>query len=293
MLSRFNPVIIERQETLPNNHHAVLRFRSTVVGDTLGIPFKKVNMIKDTTHWRNPVADSMAYSYKNNRHYRSDRSVTQGLKIEERYIAPPNLIGQMAEGLDIRYGISFDAGSDFADDVVVSTMPMPALAKLLGYDALPPFEYAVGSVITARVRNCDAYASLLVPNPIYPFSRISITGDELIVECPLHTPETLELYGDLAELAAGLMGVNGSGINNHIYDVAAPVLMPFNKILSIDDDARKQFIWWATDQHRVFSLGRFATWRPGLLLDDLVKDIRLIGQWADRRSRYDVAKHRS
>jgi hypothetical protein len=225
MLSRFNPVIIERQETLPNNHHAVLRFRSTVVGDTLGIPFKKVNMIKDTTHWRNPVADSMAYSYK--------------------------------------------------------------------YDALPPFEYAVGSVITARVRNCDAYASLLVPNPIYPFSRISITGDELIVECPLHTPETLELYGDLAELAAGLMGVNGSGINNHIYDVAAPVLMPFNKILSIDDDARKQFIWWATDQHRVFSLGRFATWRPGLLLDDLVKDIRLIGQWADRRSRYDVAKHRS
>ena len=60
----------------------------------------------------------------------------------------------------------------------------------------------------------------------------------------------------------------------------------------IDEELRKDFIYWATDKHNIFSLGRFATWRPGLLLDDLVKDIRLIDKWIDRGDRYALARVR-
>ena len=35
MLRHRDPVILEAQKSLPNNHHALLRFRSSVVGDVL------------------------------------------------------------------------------------------------------------------------------------------------------------------------------------------------------------------------------------------------------------------
>ena len=57
--------IIEAQDSIPNNHSAVLRFRSTVVADTLNIPFKEVKVMKAVQPWQNPVADAMAYSFKN------------------------------------------------------------------------------------------------------------------------------------------------------------------------------------------------------------------------------------
>ena len=54
----------------------------------------------------------------------------------------------------------------------------------------------------------------------------------------------------------------------------------YAKIQPIDETARKQFLAWATDNFNIFSLGRFATWRPGLLLDDLVQDVQRIEKWA-------------
>ncbi|NDG64822.1 MAG: hypothetical protein EBY29_15370, partial [Planctomycetes bacterium] len=51
---------------------------------------------------------------------------------------------------------------------------------------------------------------------------------------------------------------------------------PYSKILPIDEGERRKFIVWATDQHGIYSLGRFATWRPGLLMDDVVNDVRVI-----------------
>lgn len=289
MLAHHHPMIIEQQAELPNNHNAVLRFRSTVIGDTLGIPFKKVSMIKDVLRWYNPVADSMAYSFKNASQYRSDRSITQGFKIEERYIAPPDLIQRMAQGLDIVFNTKYAGSNTSMSEIIISTIPMPVLAHMLNYPDLPKFEYAHGSIITATIERCDAYVSLLTPNPAYHFSRISITGNELIVECPNKFPEALGNYEALALFAARLLGVREEDVTG----IQAPVAQQYNKILPINDEERKRFMYWATDKHSIFSLGRFATWRPTLLLDDLVKDVRLINEWATQRSHYEVRKHRS
>ena len=45
MLRRYNPTIKEAQPSLPNNHDALLRFRSDKVAIATGIPFKKVKDI--------------------------------------------------------------------------------------------------------------------------------------------------------------------------------------------------------------------------------------------------------
>jgi hypothetical protein len=284
MLSHRKPVVWETQKALPNNHSAVLRFRTSQVGDILGIPFKKVNMIKDTLHWRNPIADSLAYSYKNSGSYRSDRSVTRGLVSEERFIAPPDLISQMAEGVKIEFGREYDPNDPHVrGSNVISTIPMPALMELLDYDMGPDFNYREGWTLTALVRDCDAYVSLLVPAPEDPISRVSITGNQMIIELarePVATPT------GTAWDAARKLGIE----TDAVFGVGELRRQTYNKIIPIDDESRKRFMLWATSNCHVYSLGRFATWRPGLLLDDLVKDVRLIDKWT-RSSGYDMAVH--
>src|SRR5262245_44457249 len=75
MIQHHKPIVVESQASLPNNHSAVLRFASPIIGDVLGLEFKKVNLVKAALPWRNPVADAMAYSKKNLGSYHSDRSM--------------------------------------------------------------------------------------------------------------------------------------------------------------------------------------------------------------------------
>ena len=46
MLRSLNPKVWEAQSSLPNNHEALLRFRTDRVGTSCAIPFKKVDVSK-------------------------------------------------------------------------------------------------------------------------------------------------------------------------------------------------------------------------------------------------------
>jgi hypothetical protein len=173
------------------------------------------------------------------------------------------------------------------DDVVISTIPMPELMKNLGYDQCPQFNSFVGTNLKTTLSQCDAYVSLMVPDPDKDFSRISLTGSELIVECPGEYKWTDEQKESMLEEVTALLGITNPVLSATI----TAANQHYAKINPIDDDARKQFIFWATDKANVFSLGRYATWRPGLLLDDLVQDIRLIERWI--KDRYNMSHHRS
>jgi hypothetical protein len=283
MLRHREPGITEQQGHLPNNHSAVLRFRTSQIGDILGIPFKKVKLIKCAAPWKNPVADALAYSFKNMGTSRSDRSIIAGLVTEDRYIAPSDLIQRMAHRVTILYNEPFQPTML---SPVISTIPMPALMSILKYAHRPDFKYISGVNIRATISDCDAYVSVMVPDPALPFSRITITGDEMIVELPDYDLDT-DSPGNLATLALDFLGMEYFRIREIKVRRQA-----YAKIAPIDDDVRKQFIFWATDQHGIFSLGRFATWRPHLLLDDLVNDIRLIDRWLGKTDDYGLAKHR-
>lgn len=302
MLRHHNPKIYEAQTSLPNNHSAVLRFKTPAVGDVLGVPFKKVTMIKGHEPWRNPIADALAYSSKVTGVARSDRSIIAGTTVGERYIAPPDLIGRMAASL----GASIEFNSTFSNfetsegegRPVISTLPMPVLMKALNYPHgnLADFRWSPGVNVRAEIDNCDAYVSLYFPDPELDFSRVSITGNELIVEMPFLREVTDEDMVWLATNAPSIasrallrLGLSKTQIKP---GSAKATRQRYAKVLPVPDDVRKDFMHWATDQHNVYSLGRFATWRPGLLMDDLVQDIRLIDKWISRRDRYSIARHR-
>jgi hypothetical protein len=276
------PVVFERQATLPNNHTAVLRFRSTKVADVLGIPFRKVTMIKSAVAWGNPIADALAYSFKATGQYRSDRSIVSGTVVDTRYVAPADLIMRMAGQIPsdaILLDREFDFDSDWTQPII-STIPMPRLMEILKYRG-PQFRHHSGRNIHAQIADCDAYVSLLIPDPANPITRISITGSEAIIESGESDWSNIGIITS----ASALLGIpedKFSSITVH--------QQPYAKIQPIDDNIRKDFMYWATDHHGIFSLGRFATWRPGLLADDMVQDVTRISGWIN--DRYSMAKAR-
>jgi hypothetical protein len=286
LLRHKNPTILEKQPTLPNNHSAVLRFRSSIVSDVTGIPFKKVNVVKAALPWLNPVADSLAYAEKNTGLLRSDRSISVPTPSVERYIGPINLIEQLSLGLNIKFNNDGLTGWKKGGPII-STIPMPAMMEMLCYPKLPVFPSVPGCNIRATISGCDAYASLYVPNPFYPFSRISLTGNEIIAECPNVRVE--DEYPEIMYTAASLLGIS----KEMVFDIEWHQ-QTYSKILPIDEGERKRFMAWATDEHNVYSLGRYACWRPGLLLDDLVQDIRLIERWINAGGdKYAMRKQRA
>ncbi len=289
MLHRHNPVVVEAQPSLPNNHHAILRFRSNIVSEVLGVPFKKVTVRKGYVPWRNPVADALSYSKKANGSYQSDRSIGPAETVE-RYIAPPDLIERMAKNVKIQFNSELDVkqGRGAGDTTpLISTMPMPSLMDQLDYPGpRPEFRSVSGVVIRLKVRNCDAYATLYVPDPDVLFSRLSVTGDEVIIEFPNRNLSSVA--PDYSVLAATqLLGVQVEDIIPETVEVKE---QRYSKIIQIDEILRRNFLHWcSTINGYAYSLGRYATWRPGLLLDDLVKDVRIIEKMFTNQ--YDPGTH--
>lgn len=280
--------ICDKASDLPNNHSAVLRFRSSIVGDTLNIPFREVNMIKGYLPWSNPIADHISYSIKTTGKGTIRSSVSSDTKVFKRYIAPPDLIERMANQIDSN---KFYWDTNFNTQEwrvpIISTIPMPTLMKVLGYDHKIEFESVSGTNLSVRLPNVDAHVSLYVPDPDYVFSRISLTGDELIVEC--YTKIDPSDYQETVGTAIELLGITTERDGSFTGEIKA-TKQRYAKILPVDDRERKKFIHWASEKHNIYSFGRYATWRPGLLLDDLVQDFRIIMKLIDGDSIYDYVK---
>jgi len=236
--SRRSVIVVERAPALPNNHSAVLRFRSPTVGDALGIPFRKVRVVKATALWRNPAADAIAYAHKVSGTYRTDRSIPIQPEQVDRWIAPPDLIERMAAMIQIEYGLPWNF-ADRANGKVISTIPMPDLWDAIGAaappTARPDFPVRSGTNIRFCVRNADAFATVYVPDPEIPFYRVSITGDEVIAECG----EDVGAVDGICEDALNLLGMPFADT------VGSPTIteQAYQKILPIDEGVRRQFIY--------------------------------------------------
>jgi hypothetical protein len=280
--------VYEASGWLPNNHHALLRFRSSVVGDTLSIPFKKVTAFKGiATMGHGPIADALAYSKKATG-VATLRSIAREVNEPlERYIAPPNLVNQMATKVQcpIEFGKLIDAeGLKELRELgfnVISTIPMPALAGTFGHEFQSTFARRDGFTITADLKGVDAYATIYFPSSFDIFYRASITGNKLIIEyttgawalSDIETRKDRELSSALKAFGLDSQCVDKSSVSIQKQSYA--------KILPIGEEERLRFMIRMTDEYGIYSLGRFATWRPGLLLDDVVSDVHKIIRMAD------------
>lgn len=273
--------VYEAAPELPNNHSAVLRFRSSVVADTLGIPFRAVQAMKAIAPWRNPIADALAYSLKTNGTAALRSVASADGSISQRFVAPEDLIERMAALVHapMHFGESYPFWARKGSFPIVSTIPMPSLMAALQYPRRDRIEFSSrpGINVSATLAGCDAYCSLYVPDPAFPAARISLMGNRLVAECYVEKlPFSAEL---VAAEAAELLGLSREAVSS-----VEARQQKYAKILPIDEGERRRFIMWASDEHGIYSLGRFATWRPGLLLDDVVQDVRVIQRLISNRA---------
>lgn len=286
--------IIEAQPALPTNHSAVLRFKSSIVGDTTNIPFKKVKAIKAVLPWKNPIADAMAYSMKSNAGYQLRSIVTADGSTVERYVAPPNFTEQLAAAANCEIVFNQKVQREDLmqpDKKFISTLPMPMLMDLLDYDGQrPEFKSIPGINVMARIKNCDMYCSLYIPDPSIGPYRVSINGDLMIAEVALVDERLREMmrYGSLTpnaviqeqintwrEQAFAALGIEWPSQETCDHSFAR---QQFAKVVPVDEALRQRFVLHATEHFGIYALGRFATWRPALLLDDIIHDVRVINR---------------
>ena len=272
------PLIIEKQTSLPNNHKALLRFRSDVVSNLTGIPFKKVRVSKMINYKEEHFTSSNLfldnlYAKKVTGQYRSRSTIN--LDSCYRYIAPENFIELLSNGLEIQYGE--DAGEYIPDmhqdGPIISTMPVYKLAQLLGADLKCDLKTKEIHTITATIDepNCDLYQTVYYPNPKLNLYRLSITGNRIIAEFlkPFKesdwTPESYIRH--FLEIDFGISNIEFGQFEFHH--------QKYGKLIPCDTNEVKEFIHYASTRFNIYSLGRWGTHRQ-LLMDDVVNDIKVI-----------------
>ncbi len=285
--SRYDPIVYDIQSNLPNNHKALLRFRSDTVSKSLKIPFKKVLVRKALVHGSdfldipNPYVANQ-YSMKVTGKI-LDRSIWD-LSPVHRYIAPSNFIQQLAKGVDIRYSTNYQF--DDYDVPVISTIPMPVLCKKLWknypwFDKKPIWSLNFDLVDS----DIDIYQTIYFSDFEKPYYRASITGNKFTIEFIADIePDT----DGMTEIAHEVLDYFGILKDMFLYENMDYKKQEYGKIVPIDEGFRNEFIYTMTRDNNIYSLGRFATWRQ-ILLDDLISDLETIEELIsveDRRKLY-------
>lgn len=274
------PYIIERQKSIPDNHSAVLRFRTDAVSRIVGIPFRQITVRKAIVHDQhfldgpNPYAANQ-YSLKVANAI-LDRSVWN-VDAATRYVAPGDFTKQMVNGLN-----NIELGNSAAiktildknrKEPVISTIPMPALMDMVSWKDKPTFGYMPIWVITGdiimpevNVNQTIYFTSLDVPE-----YRASLVGNHIIIEC---CSEPCEEGGELSVIHQ-VLDFFGIPMATASVENVRMRRQQYGKITPIDDSPRKEFMYTMTREYNVYSLGRFATWKQ-ILLDDVCHDLEVI-----------------
>jgi len=267
--------IYEKQSELPNNHGAILRFRSPKIGEALGIPFKKVRVYKEInytvggTYYNNinptPQIQNL-YSFKVTGRY-SSRSINN-IDPVDRWIAPDNFIDQLAERCHIEFDRKFPIGVP-AGKPVISTIPMPVMLKLKFHSCSTNIEFNRMPIWTRTFTfddTVDLYQTIYFPGNDTYLYRASFTGNKMICE-----------YTRDPDAVGAKIPIQEFGLTSVITHSASenPTRQEYGKIVDINNDARRSIMRQLTVEHNIYSLGRFATWR-NILLDDVWDDIHRI-----------------
>ena len=273
--------ILESSDGLQINHKAVLRFRTDAVSKATGIPFKKVRVHKSiySEGKHVPLNPRLANYYSQKvLGIVSARSINN-IDPCDRYVAPPDFHQQLISmcGSRIEYNSKVTEITDSAIQTtsshiprdgspIISTIPMPVLGRILHSDITSKVNFNFKPILTSRykVQDCDVHQTIYYPDLDTTVYRATLTGSDLIIE------SIRETFG-ISEV------LDSFGIHKEVDPVCENHIQKYGKIQEIDSTIRRAFIHLATLKYRIYSLGRFATWR-NILLDDVLDDLSFISR---------------
>jgi hypothetical protein len=269
--------IFEAAPPKTEQHKALLRFRTSSVGDAVGIDFRKVTVHKGLWHEGRFVAPDIRmanwYSLKVIGRLAS-RSVWN-LDQADRYVAPEDFVSLLIERCNRRIHWNHKLTREEVLEEkgpVVSTLPMDVMVGFMANElessfiqSAPCFTHQPIKVTRWAVPNADVFQTVYYPSPDTSLYRASMTGDTLIAEFV----DDGTLVPCLDELFESF------GIRQNDVHKIETSKQRYGKIVSVDEAWRKQFIFWLTHYQNIFSLGRYGTWR-NILLDDVIHDVTVL-----------------
>jgi len=279
-------IIYEAGENKESDHQALFRCRKPDIGKMLGIPFKEILVHKAIWLDGKEVNSSPRITHMYSKKATGIISARSIFNISSavRYIPPKDFIYQLKKRCNIKYNNPFNI-SDFEiinfNEPIISTIPIFKMAAMLGVKIDSICHCNPIYVNRIFIPKCNSYCTVYYPDPKFSAYRASITGDTLIIE------GTKKLcYKDLTEIYTSL-GIkfydDPTQYKNH--------KQKFGKIIPIDNKIRQNIITDLTLKYGIYSLGRFATWRPKILLDDILEDIFVIRRLIEE-GHYGSIKHR-
>lgn len=284
-------IVLEAAPEPTAGHKAVLRFREDKISKVTGIPFRPVMVRKAIWMDGREVSPTPRvcnlYSQKVTGKI-LDRSI-RSIEPVQRFVAPDDFHMQLAEQCRARIKYNSPVESigkkqlhikngvveRSPDEPILSTIPMPLLAAMLGIQHREKFDFQPITVNRYKVPGADVFQTIYFPSPNDSVYRATMTGDDLIVE------SVKEISPIGASSACEAFGIE--------YDTLVPVsenIQKYGKIAPIDDRMRKHMMFTASADFRVYSLGRFACWR-NILLDDVYEDFFKIKRMINTTTHYD------
>jgi len=281
--------VVEAQPEPLQRHTALLRFRSDAVAKLTGIEFHSVQVRKGIWSEGRFIQPNIRlanlYSNKCLGSIAAERSIWN-LDPVTRYIAPEDLYSQMIEsvGRRIAWGTKADFPSSNSEPIV-STAPLPLTAAACGITHTLTFKRSPIFVQRFRLPRVSVHQTIYFPDPETTLYRASITGSLLILE---HAAAAVDYPApcdtDTLDLAMEAFGLRLDSV-----EALPSARQEYGKILPVNDSLRKGILFRLTHDHRIYSLGRFATWK-NLLLDDVVDDIAVIKRLMRSGLHYDQAR---
>jgi len=293
MLRKHNVTVYERSPSLPHNHTAVLRFRSPAVSDATGIPFTR-GIVRKGLWDGSKVVNEPTLAFINRYSFLvtkelHDRSVLN-LEAAERWMAPRDLVEQLAKGINIMYNYDMNAKMIKSwPKPIISTIPMPNMVRMFEYQA-PAFSslpvWTIHAVITWPH---STVCQTLYNTEDGEWYRATLHGQDLTLEF-VFDPKGEKPLEDIVNDAwlRFFNQIQTSLIIPAVKDISVSK-MAFGKLMPVDEAVRKSFMLYLTERHNIYSLGRFAVWR-NILLDDVVQDVKKIETMIQEGHTYEVRK---
>ena len=288
-------------------HRAVLRFRSDQISKLTGIPFEKVQVRKSIWYegqeFRLPdIRLTNMYSRKVTDTYH-DRSIVN-LETVTRWLAPGDFHAQLLDSLRgrIRFehlvrsitstsmnavvGSGYETLYDRSEVPIISTAPLPVLAKIVGLPS-PVSPQSGKRIVVHRFRlpGADVNLSMYYPSPRLPVYRASIMKDLLTVECiAAHDSYKYWVADDWMNEVYHSLGITpGDAVPVDTGEQLGKISYDLNETV------RKNWILDLTVRFNIYSLGRFAVWK-NVLQDDVYQDALRIKGFIHSGSHYDAFK---
>jgi hypothetical protein len=264
-------VIYEAGPDRPSDHKAVLRCKSNEISRLTGIPFKEVRVHKAIWFGGKEVQPTPRFAHMYSKKVTGTISARSIFNIESgtRFIPPSDFVAQLKKRCEIEYDKEVKSITDITcilfDTPVISTLPMPTLSRIIGDEPIGESFQAKEIIVNQyEIDNCCSYVTVYYPDPFTDIYRATINGSTLIVE------STRSISSTGLAIVLDSMGLRSEyGIKHTVQNHN----QKFGKITPINQQVREKFIVDMTLEYGIYSLGRFSTWRPKVMMDDLVDDI--------------------